>query len=124
MRRGIATFRFLIVAASSLLAGVLLLGILHVMNRHRPRRFVTVAVMHGEPMLPVKLRGLTLAPQDLPGVVLTNCRLVGDWRGKDLRGAELCECDLTATVLDYRSAYVLCARAALRQGFACCTARR
>src|SRR5262245_23790091 len=42
-----------------------------------------------------QLRGLVLAPQDLHGATLTDCRLVGDWRGRDLRGARLWECDLS-----------------------------
>jgi hypothetical protein len=43
---------------------------------------------------------MTLAPQDLPGATLIRCRFVGDWRNRDLRGAQLRECDLSLAIPD------------------------
>jgi hypothetical protein len=47
----------------------------------------------------LELRGISVDPQDLPGVTLTSCRLIGDWRGYSLRGAYLWECNLSAATL-------------------------
>ena len=46
-----------------------------------------------------EVRGLTLAPCDLPTSSFTACTFVGDWRGYTFRGVRLWECDLSGAVL-------------------------
>lgn len=107
MRRGIATFQLLAVlalASGILFAPLALLLRLARDDAERNRPAPVVGMPESVPMVSIgpanDARGVPLAPQDLPDVTLTDCRLVGDWRGRDLRRARLWECDLTGAILD------------------------
>jgi hypothetical protein len=67
MRRGIATFHYLGYYAALLYCAAV--GLM-----------LTVASLRN-PSGPMTIRVRRLPPQDLPGATLTDCTLVGDWRG-------------------------------------------